>query len=159
MLMNSTEYLKVIADIKSRIHEAQHLAVLAANSELIKLNWYIGKAINEHSSWGNKFINNLARDIKLEFPVTRGYSIRNLKYMAKFAKTYPDFEFVQTVSAQISWSHNTALLDKVKDSGQRVWYAKKAIEDGWTLSTLESSPPAWTVCAKLAPPIWRMIIL
>jgi predicted nuclease of restriction endonuclease-like (RecB) superfamily len=87
--------------------------------------------------WGNKFIDNLARDIKLEFPTTRGYSIRNLKYMAEFAKTYPDFEFVQTVSAQISWSHNTALLDKVKDSGQRVWYAKKAIEDGWTLSTLE----------------------
>ena len=57
--------------------------------------------------------------------------------MAKFAKTYPDFEFVQTVSAQISWSHNTALLDKVKDDGQRAWYAKKAIEDGWTLSTLE----------------------
>jgi predicted nuclease of restriction endonuclease-like (RecB) superfamily len=57
--------------------------------------------------------------------------------MAKFAKTYPDLEFVQTVSAQISWSHNTTLLDKVKDSGQRVWYARKAVEDGWTLSILE----------------------
>jgi hypothetical protein len=64
-------------------------------------------------------------------------SIRNLKYMAKFAKTYPDFGFVQTVSAQISWSHNTALLDKVKDSKKRTWYAKKTAEDGWTLSTLE----------------------
>jgi predicted nuclease of restriction endonuclease-like (RecB) superfamily len=135
--MNNAEYLKVIRDIKSRIHEAQHRAVLAANRELIMLNWYIGKTINEHSSWGSKFIDNLARDIKIEFPATKGYSARNLKYMAKFAKTYPDIEFVQTVSAQISWSHNTTLLDKVKDNGQRVWYAKKAIEDGWTLSTLE----------------------
>ena len=32
-----------------------------------------------------------------------GYSVRNLKYMAKFAETYPDREFVQMVSAQISW--------------------------------------------------------
>jgi predicted nuclease of restriction endonuclease-like (RecB) superfamily len=47
------------------------------------------------------------------------------------------FEFVQTVSAQLSWSHNTTLLDKFKDSEQRVWYAQKAIEDGWTLNTLE----------------------
>jgi predicted nuclease of restriction endonuclease-like (RecB) superfamily len=135
--MNNAEYLKIIADIKSRIHEAQHRAVFAANSELITLNWNIGKTINEHSSWGSKFIDNLARDIKLEFPTARGYSVRNLKYMAKFAKTYPDFEFVRTVSAQMSWSHNTALLDKVKDGGQRVWYAKKAIEDGWTLNALE----------------------
>jgi hypothetical protein len=64
------------------------------------------------------FYVNLARDIKLEFPAAKGYSVRNLKYMAKFAKTYPDFEFVQTVSAQISWSHNTALLDKVKVSNK-----------------------------------------
>jgi predicted nuclease of restriction endonuclease-like (RecB) superfamily len=135
--MNNAEYLKIITGIKSRIHEAQHRAVLAANSELITLNWHIGKTINEHSSWGSKLINNLARDIRLEFPTAKGYSVRNLKYMVKFAKTYPDFKFVQTVSAQISWSHNTVLLDKVKDDGQRVWYAKKTIENGWTLGALE----------------------
>jgi predicted nuclease of restriction endonuclease-like (RecB) superfamily len=92
MLMNNAEYLAVVAGIKSRIHEAQHRAVLAANSELITLNWHIGKTINEHSFWGNKFIDNLARDIKFEFPTVKGYSVRNLKYMAKFAKTYSDHD-------------------------------------------------------------------
>jgi predicted HicB family RNase H-like nuclease len=48
--MNNAEYLKVIAGIKSRIHEAQRRAVLAANSELITLNWYIVKTINEYSA-------------------------------------------------------------------------------------------------------------
>ncbi|GHU07618.1 hypothetical protein FACS1894151_02210 [Spirochaetia bacterium] len=71
-------------------------------------------------------------DIKLPFPAAKGYSIRNLNYMA-----YPDFHFVHTVSARISWSHNTALLDKVKDNGQLVWYIQKAIEADLTLSTLE----------------------
>ena len=92
--------------------------------------------INAHKTWGSKFIDNLAADIKLSFPNTTGYSARNLKYMAKFAATYPDIEFVQTVSAQITWSHNVALLDKVKDDNIRVWYMQKTIENGWSHSVL-----------------------
>ena len=56
--------------------------------------------------------------------------MRNLKYMAKFAATYPDREFVQTVSAQIPWSHNVAILDKVKTKEQREWYIRKTAENG-----------------------------
>jgi len=37
----------------------------------------------------------------MEFPALKGFSVRNLKYMRKFAEIYTDFEFVQTVSAQI----------------------------------------------------------
>lgn len=44
------------------------------------LYYNIGKIINEHKAWGNKFIDNLAADIKLEFPNVKGYSVRNLKY-------------------------------------------------------------------------------
>ncbi len=35
--------------------------------------------------------------------------------MKKFAKEYSDFEFVQSVTAQIIWTHNVLLLDKIKD--------------------------------------------
>ena len=42
----------------------------------------------------------------IAFPESKGYSVRNLKYMAKFAETYPDREFVQQVVAQIPWGHN-----------------------------------------------------
>lgn len=47
-----------------------------------------------------------AADIKLAFPDTKGYSVRNLKYMEKFASAYEDEEFVQMMSAQIPWSQN-----------------------------------------------------
>jgi predicted nuclease of restriction endonuclease-like (RecB) superfamily len=57
--------------------------------------------------------------------------------MAKFAKTIPNPQIVQTVSAQLSWSHNTTLLDKVKDDKKRLWYAQESSENGWSLSTLE----------------------
>jgi len=41
------------------------------------------------------------RILKLNFLYIKGFSVRNLKYMRKFAELYTDFEFVQTVSAQI----------------------------------------------------------
>ena len=88
--------------------------------------------INERKTLGSKFIENLAADIRISFPNVKGYSVRNLKHMAKFAETYPDEAFVQTVSAQIPWSHNTVILDKVKDADQRVWYIQKTTENGWS---------------------------
>ena len=75
-------------------------AALNVNRELIMLYYHIGTVINEHKAWGNKFIENLAADIKLSFPSTKGYSVRNLKYMAKLAATYDDEDFVQQAVAQ-----------------------------------------------------------
>ena len=136
MLMNSGEYLDLVQSIKQEIQSAQYRAVLNVNRDLICLYYDIGSAINEHKTWGNKFIENLATDIRLAFPEAKGYSVRNLKYMAKFATTYPDREFVQTVSAQIPWSHNVAILDKVKTEEQREWYIRKTAENGWSHSVL-----------------------
>jgi len=136
MLLNTPEYMSIVADIKKRIKSAQHRAVLAANSELIALYWNIGKTIGEHSTWGNKFIDNLARDIKLEFPNATGYSVRNLKYMAKFAQMFPDFQIVQAPLAQISWYHNMALMDKVKDTNKYIWYASQTVQNGWSRNIL-----------------------
>ncbi len=136
MLINNKEYFETIESIKNEIKSAQYKAAVSVNRELIMLYYNIGKVINAHKTWGSKFIDNLAADIKLSFPNTSGYSARNLKYMAKFAATYPDIEFVQTVSAQITWSHNVALLDKVKDDNIRVWYMQKTIENGWSHSVL-----------------------
>ena len=79
---------------------------------------------------------NLARDIKLDFPDITGYSVRNLKYMAKFAKLFPSLEIVQATLAQITWYHNIALMDKVKDTEMYLWYAAQTIENGWSRNIL-----------------------
>ena len=136
MLMNTSEYLSIIENIKSEIRAAQYRAAVHANADMLLLYHDIGCVINEHKSWGNKFIDNLATDIRIAFPESKGYSVRNLKYMAKFAEIYPNREFVQTVSAQIPWSHNVAILDKVKTKEQRKWYIRKTAENGWSHSVL-----------------------
>ena len=67
MLMNSGEYLDLVQNIKQEIQSAQYRAALNVNRELICLYYDIGSAINEHKTWGNKFIENLATDIRLAF--------------------------------------------------------------------------------------------
>ena len=111
MLMNTAEYLSIIENIKSEIAAAQYRAAVHVNADMLLLYYDIGCVINEHKSWGNKFIDNLAADIRIAFPESKGYSVRNLKYMAKFAEIYPDREFVQQVVAQIPWGHNIVLLE------------------------------------------------
>ena len=136
VLMNTPEYISIIENIKNEIKAAQYRAAVHANADMLLLYHDIGCVINEHKAWGNKFVDNLATDIRIAFPESKGYSVRNLKYMAKFAETYPDREFVQTVSAQIPWSHNIAILEKVKNPKQRVWYIQKTAENGWSHNVL-----------------------
>jgi predicted nuclease of restriction endonuclease-like (RecB) superfamily len=56
--------------------------------------------------------------------------------MRAFAESYSEPEFVQQVVAQIPWGHNTVLLEKVKDLHQRLWYARKIVEHGWSRAIL-----------------------
>lgn len=136
MLMNTAEYLSIIENIKSEITAAQYRAAVHVNADMLLLYYDIGCVINEHKSWGNKFIDNLAADIRIAFPESKGYSVRNLKYMAKFAETYSDREFVQQVVAQIPWGHNVVLLDKVSDAEQRNWYIEACRKNGWSRNVL-----------------------
>ncbi|MCL2590476.1 MAG: PDDEXK nuclease domain-containing protein [Betaproteobacteria bacterium] len=137
MLINSSEYFAVLEDIKTRIKTAQFRAVLGANREQIILYWNIGKIIIENTKYGAKFIDNLAHDIHSEFPGAKGYSVRNLKYMRRFAEFVSDEEKVHTVSALLTWSHNRHLLDKTRSLKAYLWYATQTIENGWSLASLE----------------------
>ena len=69
--------------------------------------------INERKTLGSKFIENLAADIRISFPNVKGYSVRNLKYMAKFAETYPDEAFVLPPFAVPTVVPGRTFLEKV----------------------------------------------
>ena len=136
MLMNSNEYITVVDNIKKEIRSAQYRTAVQANTELLRLYYSIGKEINVHKIWGNKFIENLSMDIRADYPTNKGFSVRNLKYMAKFAATYSEQEFVQQAVAQIPWGHNIVLLDKITDNEQRRWYAEACQKNGWSRNVL-----------------------
>lgn len=79
----------------------------------------------------------MAKDIKEAFPDMSGFSPRNIKYMRKFAECWPDFEIVQQIVARIPWRSNISLMDKLADEESRIWYAQKAIENGWSKTILD----------------------
>jgi predicted nuclease of restriction endonuclease-like (RecB) superfamily len=137
VLINTPDYFTILENIKSQIKAAQYKAVVGTNRELLTLYWNIGNVILENKQWGNKFVANLSSDIRSDFPGVTGYSVRNLKYMQKFAATYPDIQFVQSVTAQIPWTHNKSILDKVKDKVAMEWYIRKTSENGWSVNILE----------------------
>ncbi|MCI6014150.1 MAG: DUF1016 N-terminal domain-containing protein [Coprobacillus sp.] len=127
--MLEKSYVIVVEEIKEQIRSAQHKAILSANKEMLILYWNIGKVINENSTWGSKFLSKLSSEITNEFPSTKGFSVRNLKNMARFYREYPEIEIVQSLTAQITWTHNIEIL-RVKSKEQRLWYINKTIENG-----------------------------
>ena len=65
------------------------------NSELILLYFRIGKYLDDNFKYGNKFIDELSHELKIDFPIFKGYSVRNLKYMKTLYIEYKDDKVVQ----------------------------------------------------------------
>ncbi len=86
------DYKALLNLVKQQISTAQVRTVTAANQQMLFLYWKLGQLILAHQSdkgWGAKVIDYLSKDIKKEFPSLKGFSVRNLKYMRKFALEYP----------------------------------------------------------------------
>lgn len=97
----------------------------------------IGKIIDENAKYGNNFITELSHHLKMEFPNTDGYSPRNLARMRKFYVTYGDMANLPPSVANLPWTHNFILIEKIKEPEKRIWYAEKCLENGWSKVVLE----------------------
>jgi predicted nuclease of restriction endonuclease-like (RecB) superfamily len=56
--------------------------------------------------------------------------------MRALAEAYPEKSIVQQVAAQIPWWHNVVIIEKVKRQDERLWYAQKTLEHGWSRAVL-----------------------
>jgi predicted nuclease of restriction endonuclease-like (RecB) superfamily len=109
-------------------------------------------------------VEQLACDLRKAFPGIQGFSKDNVWRMRMFFLAYhstsilaqpvPELPVKQrsrklaqpvrelTASepppavAGIPWGHNIVLMQKVKDPAQRLWYAAKAVEHGWSRAVL-----------------------
>ena len=111
-----TYYRGLLADIKTRVRQAQHKAALSANAEMILMYWDIGRMIQarqEQEGWGAGVIPRLAVDLKNELPEEKGFSERNIKRMLRFYQEYSVLlEKVPQVAAllQNAESHGPAIV-------------------------------------------------
>src|SRR6266540_3924737 len=140
------------ADVKRRVQMAQVRATLAANEELISLYWDIGRAIHEKQAaqgWGAKIIDQLAMDLRREFPDFQCFSRTNIYRMRAFYVAWREEQAIvpqpvgqlrqQSVPqpvGRLPWGHNVVLLERIANRDERLWYARAALEYGWSRSVL-----------------------
>ena len=141
ILPNENQTDDIYNDISSLIENSKTIAYKSVNAILIQRNWLIGKRIhdeelknNRKENYGLEIIKNLSK--KLTEKYGKGFSKRNLYSLLQFYNTYPNI--VQTVSAQsfLSWSHYLILL-QVDDTDARTWYEKEAMDQSWSVRTLQ----------------------
>ena len=129
--MLQIDFKDIINDIKQEIKSTQYKVAVQSNISLISMYFRLGKILNDNYKYGNKFIDEVSKDLKIEFPNSTGFSVRNLKYMKKFYLEYKDDELVQQLVAQVPWGHNIVLMEKIKDKEIRKIYAEAILKNGW----------------------------
>jgi predicted nuclease of restriction endonuclease-like (RecB) superfamily len=86
-IANKKEYTDWIRSLKSKFRQSQLKAAVSVNHELLAFYWDLGHDIIEkqkRTMWGEGFIAHLSHDLLLEFPETRGFTERNLKFIRKW---------------------------------------------------------------------------
>ncbi|MGB4115046.1 MAG: PDDEXK nuclease domain-containing protein [Polaromonas sp.] len=135
-----TDYIQWLAELKTLIRTSRVKASLAVNRELVILYWRIGSEIiarQAQQGWGAKVIEQLANDLRSEFPDMKGLSRSNLKYMRVYADSWQDGSIGHQLGGQLPWRHNCLILEQVKSTELRIWYMKQTIENGWSRAALE----------------------
>ena len=144
-------YDAFLKELKERIQTAQLRASLTVNRELLGLYWQIGRDIanrQKQKGWGTKVVDRLAEDLRHAFPGIEGFSRTNLYRIRAFYLAYSDAkEIVPQLVGQmlvelppavlgLPWGHNVVLLEQVKDDAERLWYARAAVQHGWSRAVL-----------------------
>ena len=133
----------ILKDMCGIIESTQKMAYKAVNAALIQRNWLIGYRIAEEelqgevrSEYGVQVIKSLSKELTELYG--KGYDRSNLYHCLRFYKMFP--EIVDTVCRQsgilLSWSHYRVLL-QIEDENARAWYEKEALEQTWSVRTLQ----------------------
>ncbi|NOQ72422.1 MAG: DUF1016 family protein [Crocinitomix sp.] len=140
---NAHEYIKWISTLREKIQSAQLKAAVNVNKELLSLYWELGKSISlkiSESNWGSSVVEQLAKDLKKEFPNQKGFSRSNLFSMKQWFEFYStsnnDIEKIQQLVGQIPWGHNIAIITKSKSTEEALFYCNKILENNWSRAVL-----------------------
>src|SRR5665811_105155 len=122
------------------IETAQRRAFQKVNTEIIDLYWQIGSYLHRQVTkghWGRSVVEQLASHIKNAQPNTKGFSAQNLWRMKQFYETYKDSEKLSTLSREIPWSHNMAIISGANGDEEKEFYIKLVIKERLSFRELE----------------------
>jgi ankyrin repeat protein len=93
------EYNKLLYELKKRIISSRYKAALSIETELILLHHHISIQIFKSQvkhGWGDEVIEQLSKDLRVEFPEMQKFSTRNLISMIELANAIPNKQLLFT---------------------------------------------------------------
>ena len=133
----------ILKDMCGIIESSQKAAYQAVNIALVQRNWLLGYRIASEelqgegrAKYGAEIIKKLSKELTAEYG--KGYTKSNLYNFYSFYKTFPEIFHPSSGKSNtlLSWTHYRVLL-QVKDSKARDWYEKEAVEQTWSVRTLQ----------------------
>lgn len=133
----------ILNDMRGIIESSQEAAYRAVNATLVQRNWLIGYRIAEEemngdgrAEYGAAVIKKLAKELTAEYG--KGFTKTTLYQCYAFYKAYPEIFHSPSGKSNVllSWTHYRTLL-QVEDKISRDWYEKEAIEQTWSVRTLQ----------------------
>ena len=145
MLNQTIGYVRskdLLADSRGIIESARSFAYRAINVALVQRNWLLGKRIAEEelnfagrAEYGKQIIVNLAKELTALYGPS--LDATNLYRFVAFFKAFPILDTLcQESCNMLSWSHFRILL-QVSDPTAREWYLNEAMEQTWSVRTLQ----------------------
>ena len=132
----------IFKDVESIVEQARGYAYNAVNIAMVQRNWLLGKRIAEEelqgedrAIYGKEIVKQLS--IHLTNVYGKGFTQSNLYQFVQFYKFFPEiFHSVSVKSQILSWTHYRTLL-RVTDKEARDWYLQEAINEMWSVRTLD----------------------
>lgn len=165
--MINNNYKNWISEIAIQFRQFQIKAATHVNSEMLGFYWNLGRDIAlfvEKSSYGDKVISNISKDLRNLLPDVKSFSVTNLLYMKNFYITYnqiftitpqlgeQSFDNENKTTPQlgeqcldiqfealfrIPWGHHKLIIDKCKGQPEEAFfYVKKTLENNWSRAVL-----------------------
>jgi predicted nuclease of restriction endonuclease-like (RecB) superfamily len=131
---------RVFDEILHLIEAARARAVASVNAALVDLYWQIGEHITRRvadDGWGKGTVRELAEYIQRRHPNARGFSASNLWRMTQFFETYRGQPKLATLSRELTWSHNLAILSRSKRHEEREFYLRMTVRERWSFRELQ----------------------
>jgi predicted nuclease of restriction endonuclease-like (RecB) superfamily len=132
----------IFKDVENIVEQARGYAYNAVNIAMVQRNWLLGKRIAEEelqgedrAIYGKEIVKQLS--IHLTNVYGKGFTQSNLYQFVQFYKFFPEiFHSVSVKSQILSWTHYRTLL-RVTDKDARDWYLQEAINEMWSVRTLD----------------------
>ncbi len=140
MTIQNSNIMPLVDDLRQIINQTRNRVAVNVNAELTLMYWHIGERINrevlgnKRAEYGKQIVATVSQQLQTEYG-DKGFEKSSITRMMKFARLFPNYQIVATLSRQLQWSHFVEVIP-IKDDLQREFYLTLAASERWSIRQL-----------------------